>query len=115
MIFEPVRGIPCRRLNACPVPFPDFVNGGGGAVARQLLSIRIPPGGVTGHHPYRLFTRVITVRLLSPPRSGTGLAGGESPGGLKQAELAGAGDRRGAVLDAQFAVQRALVGLHGVQ
>jgi hypothetical protein len=45
---------------------------------------------------------------------GTGL-GEVSIGGLEQAELAGAGDRCGAVLDAQFAVQRALVGLHGVQ
>jgi hypothetical protein len=115
VIVEPVRGIPCRRLNACPVPFPDFVNGGGGAVARQLLSIRIPPGGVTGHHPYRRFTRVITAGLLSPRRTGMGLAGGESPGGLTQAELARAGDRRGAVLNGQFAVQSALVCLHGVQ
>jgi hypothetical protein len=38
-----------------------------------------------------------------------------SLGGLEQAELAGTGDRRRAVLNAQFAVQRALVGLHGVQ
>jgi hypothetical protein len=36
-------------------------------------------------------------------------------GGLEQAELAGSGDRRGAVLNAQFAVQGALVGFHGVQ
>lgn len=35
--------------------------------------------------------------------------------GLQQAALAGAGDRGGAVLDTQFAVQRTLVGLHGVQ
>jgi hypothetical protein len=38
-----------------------------------------------------------------------------SLGGLELAELAGAGDRRRAVLDAEFAVQGALVGLHGVQ
>src|SRR3954453_17912546 len=38
-----------------------------------------------------------------------------SLGGSEQAELAGAGDRRSAVLNAEFAVQRALVGLHGVQ
>src|SRR4051794_28054063 len=44
---------------------------------------------------------------------GTGF-GGVSLGGLEQAELAGAGDRRGAVLNAQFAVQGALVSLHGV-
>ena len=36
-------------------------------------------------------------------------------GELAQAELAGAGDRRGAVLHTQFAVQGALVGLDGVQ
>ena len=45
---------------------------------------------------------------------GTG-SGGVSLGGLEQAELAGAGDRRVAVLNAEFAVQGALVGLHGVQ
>jgi hypothetical protein len=115
VIFEPVRGIPCRRLNACPVPFPDFVNGGGGAVARRLLSIRIPPGGVNGHHPYRLFTRVITGGLFPRGDLGWGWLGRVSLGGLEQAELAGTGDRRGAVLNAQFAVQGALVGLHGVQ
>ena len=77
--------------------------------------MRLPPGGVNGHHPYCLFTRVITAGLFAPRRSAMGLAGGVSLGGLKQAELAGAGDRRGAVLNAQFAVQGALVGLHGVQ
>ncbi|MGY4646371.1 hypothetical protein ACVWWN_000167 [Mycobacterium sp. URHB0021] len=35
--------------------------------------------------------------------------------GLAQAELARSCDRRGAVLNAQFAVQGALVGFHGVQ
>ena len=35
--------------------------------------------------------------------------------GLKQAEVAGAGDGRSAVLNAEFAVQSALVSLHGVQ
>src|SRR3954447_18802834 len=45
---------------------------------------------------------------------GTG-PGRVSIGGLEQAELAGAGDRCGAVLSAQFAVEGALVGLHGVQ
>ena len=34
---------------------------------------------------------------------------------LEQAELAGSGDRGGAVLDDEFAVQGALVGFHGVQ
>ena len=78
--------------------------------------MRLPSGGVTGRHPYGLFTRVITAELLPPRRSGTGLAWpGVSICGLQQAELAGAGDRGGAVLNAQFAVQRALVGLHGVQ
>ena len=78
--------------------------------------MRLPPGGVNGHHPYCLFTRVITAGLLPPRRSGMGLdPGGVSLGGLEQAELAGAGDRRGAVLNAEFAVQGALVGLHGVQ
>jgi hypothetical protein len=38
-----------------------------------------------------------------------------SLGGSEQAEFASADDRGSAVLDAQFAVQRALVGLHGVQ
>jgi hypothetical protein len=78
--------------------------------------MRVPPGGVNGHHPYRLFTRVITAGLFAPAtiwdRPGSG---GVSLGGLKQAELAGAGDRRGAVLHAEFAVQGALVGFHGVQ
>jgi hypothetical protein len=41
--------------------------------------------------------------------------GAVSLGGLEQAELAAAADRRGAVLNAQFAVQGPLVGLHGVQ
>ena len=68
---------------------------------------------------------VITLTACSPGRllrngcpaaicDGTGLSG-VSLGRLEQAELAGAGDRRGAVLNAQFAVQGALVGLHGVQ
>jgi hypothetical protein len=59
--------------------------------------MRFPPGGVNGHHPYRLFTRVITAGLFAPATiwDGTG-SGGVSLGGLEQAELAGAGDRRGA-------------------
>jgi hypothetical protein len=28
LIFDPVRGIPRRRLNACPGSFPDLVDGG---------------------------------------------------------------------------------------
>ena len=31
---------------------------------------RFPPSGVNGHHPYCLFTRVITAGLLAPRRSG---------------------------------------------
>src|SRR4051812_43113453 len=71
---------------------------------RRLLSIRFPPSGVTGHHPYGLFTRVITAESLPPRRSRMGLAGGGvSIGGVEQAELAGAGDRRGAGPTAPFA------------
>jgi hypothetical protein len=62
---------------------------------RRLRYVRLPPGGVNGHHPYHRFTRVIT-------------------GGLAQAELAGPDDCRGPVLNAQFAVHGALVGFHGV-
>ena len=32
----------------------------------KLISIRFPPSGVNSHHPYRLFTRVITARLFVP-------------------------------------------------
>jgi hypothetical protein len=78
--------------------------------------MRFPPGGVNGHHPYRLFTRVITAGLFAPATMWDGPgSGGVSLGGLEQAELAGADDRGVAVLDAQFAVQGALVGFHGVQ
>ena len=78
--------------------------------------MRLPPGGVNGHHPDCLFTRVITARLFVPARMWDGPgSSGVSLGGLEQAELAGAGDRRGAVLNAEFAVQGALVGFHGVQ
>ena len=68
---------------------------------------------------------VITLTTYSPgrllrdcsPRDDPGWdwIGRVSLGGLTQAELAGAGDRGGAVLDAEFAVQGALVGFHGVQ
>jgi hypothetical protein len=78
--------------------------------------MRLPPVGVIGHHPDTLFTRVITARLLAPAtiRDGTG-SGGVSLDGLEHAELAGAGNRLGAVLNAEFSVQGALVGFHGVQ
>jgi hypothetical protein len=45
---------------------------------------------------------------------GTG-SDGVSLGGLEQAEFAGAGDGGVAVVDAEFAVQGALVGFDGVQ
>jgi hypothetical protein len=55
-------------------------------------------------------------RIVRPAASCDGTGSCEvSLGGLEEAELAGAGDRRGAVLNAQFAVEGALVGLHGVQ
>jgi hypothetical protein len=87
------------------VPFPDFVNGGGGRrfssfcsrsgrravrrpglrcagvvmTGRRLLFFRFPPGGVNGHHPYRLFTRVITAGFFVPAtmwdRPGSGRCG----------------------------------------
>jgi hypothetical protein len=78
--------------------------------------MRFPQGGVNGHHPYCLFTRVITAGLFAPAAiwDGTG-PGGVSLGGLKQAELAGPGDRCGAAFNSQFAVQGTLVGFHGVQ
>ncbi len=47
---------------------------------RRLIFMRFPPGGVNGHHPERLFTRVITAGLSVPatmwdrPASG-GVAG----------------------------------------
>jgi hypothetical protein len=54
--------------------------------------------------------------IVAPAAIRDGIGVGEgSICGLEQAELAAADDRRGAVLDAQFAVQRALVGLDGVQ
>ena len=78
--------------------------------------MRFPPGGVNGHHPYRLFTRVIGAGLFFPATMWEGpRSSGLSLGGSEQAELASAGDRRGAVLCAEFAVQGALVGLHRVQ
>ena len=77
--------------------------------------MRFPQSGVNGHHPYCLFTRVITRDCAPRDDLGWNSKGGESRGGLEQAELAGADDRRGAVLNAQFAVQGPLVGLHGVQ
>ena len=54
--------------------------------------------------------------IVRPATIWDGTGSGEvSLGGLELAELAGAGDRAGAVLDAEFAVEGALVGFHGVQ
>ena len=55
-------------------------------------------------------------RIVDPAaiRDGTAWCG-VSIGGLEQPELAGAGHRRSAVLNTHFAIQGALVGLHGVQ
>jgi hypothetical protein len=87
-------------LDPVAAPWPGLRCAGVVMTGRRLLSIRFPPGGVNGHHPYCLFTRVITAGLFAPRRSGIGLdraaPGGVSLGGLEQAELAGAGDRRGA-------------------
>ena len=48
--------------------------------------MRLPPGRVNSHHPYRLFTRVITAGLFAPAtmwdRSGSG---GEDRGGMRLA------------------------------
>jgi hypothetical protein len=86
------------------------------ALADRCDPMRVLPVGVNGHHPYRLFTRVITAVSVPPRRPGTGVAwGGVSLGESEQAEFAGSGDRRVAILDAHLAVQGALVGLHGVQ
>jgi hypothetical protein len=92
LIFDPVRGIPPRRLNTCPgflpglgewqaaVCFSSFCPRSGRRAARRPglrragvvragrrpLSMRLPPVGVNGHHPYRLFTRVITAGFFVP-------------------------------------------------
>jgi hypothetical protein len=63
---------------------------------RRLLFFRFPPGGVNGHHPYRLFTRVITAGFFVPDDLGSAWIRRVSVVALEQAELAGAGDRRGA-------------------
>ena len=52
------------------------------------------------------------MRYRSPPRADVVRV---SLGGLEQAEFAGAGDRGVAVLDAELAVQGALVGFDGVE
>lgn len=77
---------------------------------RRLLSKRFPRCGVNCHHPYWLLTRMITA-VLFPAAMWDGLP----LDGLEQAELAGAGDGRGAVLNAEFAIQGALVSFHGVE
>src|SRR6201999_3368449 len=85
LIFDSVRGTLRRRLNTCPGSFPDFADGlppfafhccvlDPRAAIRparpKAVALRIPREGVTGHHPYCLFTRVITVRCS--PRDGLG-------------------------------------------
>jgi hypothetical protein len=95
LIFDPVPGIPRRCLNACPgssqtwsvagrrllfivllsIRSPRRAAAGPSCAGliragRRLLSTRFPPSGVTGHHPYGLFTRVITAESLPPRRSG---------------------------------------------
>ena len=50
--------------------------------------MRLPPGGVNGHHPYRVFTRVITAGVFVPGDDvGSAWIGRVSLGGLEQAEL----------------------------
>jgi hypothetical protein len=71
--------------------------------------------GVSCHHPYRRFAQVINAssrRVIQARPQGFAEV---RAAGLQLAELAGAGHRRGAVLGAEFAVQGALVGFHGVQ
>jgi hypothetical protein len=77
--------------------------------------MRLPPVGVIGHHPDTLFTRVITAGLSAPATIRDGTGSGVSLDELEHAEFAGAGNRLGAVLNAEFSVQGALVGFHGVQ
>ena len=98
--FDPVAASPQRQGLRCA----GLIRAG-----RSLFSVRFPPSGVTGHHPYDPFTRVIPARLLPRRRSGMGHLGGVSFGGSERAEFAGARDRRRAVLNAQFAVQGALM------
>jgi hypothetical protein len=43
---------------------------------RRLIFNRLPPGGVNSHHPYRVFTRVITAGLFASRRCGIGLGSG---------------------------------------
>ena len=105
----------CPRSGRHDVRRPGLRCAGVVMTGRRLISIRFPPGGVNGHHPYRLFTRVITAGLFAPRRCGIGRIGRVSLGGLEQAEFAGPGDRGVAVLHAELAVQGALVGFHGVQ
>jgi hypothetical protein len=102
-MFDPVRGIRRRRLNACPGPLPGlgewrravafhrFVldpvavrrpglrRAGVIITGRRMLSMRFPPNGVNGQQPYHLFTRVITAGFFVPAtmwdRPGSGRCG----------------------------------------
>ena len=106
----------CRRSGRRAVRRPGLRCAGVVMTVRRLSSIRFAPAKVNRHHPCCVFTRVITAGLFAPAtmwdRPGSG---GVSLGRLEQAEFAGAGDRRAPVLHAQFAVQGALVGFHGVE
>jgi hypothetical protein len=90
----------CRCGQSWPKTALHQVSAGRGEWSSPLLPVH--PGDYCG------IVRPATIR------DGTGLRE-VSLGGLAQAELAGTGDRRGAALNTQFAVQGALVGLHGVQ
>jgi hypothetical protein len=70
---------------------------------------------VNGHHPYRLFTRVITGDCSPRDDVGSAWMGRVSLGGLEQVEFSCSLDRCVAVLHAELAVEGALVGFHGVQ
>jgi hypothetical protein len=103
LIFDPVRGIRRRRLNACPGPLPGLGEWRGAVafhrfvldpvavrrpglrragvmiIGRRMLSMRFPPNGANGQQSYHLFTRVITARFFVPAtmwdRPGSGRCG----------------------------------------
>jgi len=55
LLFIVLFSIRSPRRAAAGLRRADVVSAG-----RRLLSMRLPPGWVNGHHPYRLFTRAIT-------------------------------------------------------
>ncbi len=140
LMFDPMPGIVRRRLNAFPCSFPGLVGGGPLFAGDHFVldPVVAPCGGRAFVLPSDQSWPTAALHQISVERgewssplrpahpgdycgvvasavtwNKTGLAG-VSLGGLEQAELAGAGDRGGAALNAQFAVQGALVGLHGV-